>query len=82
MKRRRIQGDQPPVRTKREPERGAGTPGGSIGAPAVPVRLTDPKAIALAEGLIRGIGFELVLVGGLAMGKSFSNSPGRWRWQR
>ena len=29
----------------------------------------DPKAIAAAEMLIRQIGFEPVLVGGLAMGK-------------
>jgi len=35
----------------------------------VPIAGDDPKAIALAEGLIRGIGFEPVLVGGLAMGK-------------
>lgn len=40
--------------------------GGSVG---VPIAGDDPKAIALAEGLIRGIGFEPVLVGGLAMGK-------------
>jgi hypothetical protein len=41
-------------------------PGGLVG---VPIAGDDPKAIALAEGLIRGIGFEPVLVGGLAMGK-------------
>jgi len=41
-------------------------PGGPVG---VPIAGDDPKAIALAEGLIRGIGFEPVLVGGLAMGK-------------
>jgi predicted dinucleotide-binding enzyme len=35
----------------------------------VPIAGDDPKAIALAESLIRGIGFEPVLVGGLAMGK-------------
>ena len=40
--------------------------GGLVG---VPIAGDDPKAIALAEGLIRGIGFEPVLVGGLAMGK-------------
>jgi predicted dinucleotide-binding enzyme len=41
-------------------------PGGLVG---VPIAGDDPKAIALAEGLIRGMGFEPVLVGGLAMGK-------------
>ena len=41
-------------------------PGGLIG---VPIAGDDPKAIGLAEGLIRGIGFEPVLVGGLVMGK-------------
>jgi len=41
-------------------------PGGLVG---VPIAGDDPKAIALAEGLIRGIGFEPVLVGGLTMGK-------------
>ena len=41
-------------------------PGGLVG---VPIAGDDPKAIALAEGLIRGIGFEPVLVGGLPMGK-------------
>lgn len=41
-------------------------PGGFVG---VPIAGDDPKAIALAEGIIRGIGFEPVLVGGLAMGK-------------
>jgi 8-hydroxy-5-deazaflavin:NADPH oxidoreductase len=35
----------------------------------VPIAGDDPKAIAVAESLIRGIGFEPVLVGGLAMGK-------------
>jgi predicted dinucleotide-binding enzyme len=40
--------------------------GGLVG---VPIAGDDPKAIGLAEGLIRGIGFEPVLVGGLAMGK-------------
>jgi 8-hydroxy-5-deazaflavin:NADPH oxidoreductase len=35
----------------------------------VPIAGDDPKAIAVAETLIRGIGFEPVLVGGLAMGK-------------
>jgi 8-hydroxy-5-deazaflavin:NADPH oxidoreductase len=35
----------------------------------VPIAGDDPKAIATAERLIRGIGFEPVLVGGLAMGK-------------
>ena len=42
----------------------------------VPIAGDDPKAIALAEGLIRGIGFEPVLVGGLAMGK-YPNDPVR-----
>jgi len=41
-------------------------PGGPVG---VPIAGDDSKAIALAEGLIRGIGYEPVLVGGLAMGK-------------
>jgi len=41
-------------------------PGGPVG---VPIAGDEPKAMALAEGLIRGIGFEPVLVGGLAMGK-------------
>jgi predicted dinucleotide-binding enzyme len=41
-------------------------PGDLIG---VPIAGDDPKAIAVAEGLIREIGFEPVLVGGLAMGK-------------
>jgi 8-hydroxy-5-deazaflavin:NADPH oxidoreductase len=35
----------------------------------VPIAGDDPKAIALAQNLIRQIGFEPVLVGGLAMGK-------------
>ena len=35
----------------------------------VPIAGDDPQAIAVAEKLIRGIGFEPVLVGGLAMGK-------------
>lgn len=35
----------------------------------VPIAGDDPKAIALAERLIREIGFEPVLVGGLAKGK-------------
>ena len=35
----------------------------------VPIAGEDPKAIATAESLIREIGFEPVLVGGLAMGK-------------
>ena len=35
----------------------------------VPIAGDDPKAIATAETLIRRIGFEPVLVGGLAMGK-------------
>ncbi len=34
-----------------------------------PITGDDPKAISLAEGIIRGIGFEPVLVGGLAKGK-------------
>jgi len=40
--------------------------GGLVG---VPIAGDDPKAIGLAEGIIRGMGFEPVLVGGLAMGK-------------
>jgi predicted dinucleotide-binding enzyme len=35
----------------------------------VPIAGDDPEAITLASGLIREIGFEPVLVGGLAMGK-------------
>jgi predicted dinucleotide-binding enzyme len=35
----------------------------------VPIAGDDPKAIAVAESLIREIGFEPVLVGGLPMGK-------------
>jgi len=35
----------------------------------VPIASDDPKALALAEQLIREIGFEPVPVGGLAMGK-------------
>jgi 8-hydroxy-5-deazaflavin:NADPH oxidoreductase len=35
----------------------------------VPIAGDDPKAVALAEQLIKEIGFEPVLVGGLAMGK-------------
>ena len=35
----------------------------------VPIAGDDPAAIAAAEKLIREIGFEPVLVGGLAMGK-------------
>lgn len=41
-------------------------PGGLVG---VPIAGDDPKAISLAEGIIRGIGFEPVLIGGLAKGK-------------
>src|SRR5437870_5047633 len=41
-------------------------PGGPVG---VPIAGDDPQAIALAEGIIRTIGFEPVLVGGLARGK-------------
>ena len=41
-------------------------PDGLVG---VPIAGDDPKAIVLAEGIIRGMGFEPVLVGGLAMGK-------------
>jgi len=40
--------------------------GGLVG---VPIAGDDQKAIGLAEGLIREMGFEPVLVGGLAMGK-------------
>ncbi len=35
----------------------------------VPIAGDDAKAIAIASGLIKEIGFEPVLVGGLAMGK-------------
>jgi hypothetical protein len=35
----------------------------------VPIAGDDANAIAVASGLIREIGFEPVLVGGLAMGK-------------
>jgi predicted dinucleotide-binding enzyme len=41
-------------------------PGEKVG---VPIAGDDPKAVATAEALIREIGFEPVLVGGLAMGK-------------
>ena len=41
-------------------------PGEPVG---VPIAGDDPKAIAVAESLIRAIGFEPVLVGGLAMGR-------------
>lgn len=41
-------------------------PGEPLG---VPIAGDDPKAIAVAESLIREIGFEPVRVGGLAMGK-------------
>lgn len=44
----------------------ANRPGEKVG---VPIAGDDPKAIATAEALIREIGFEPVLVGGLAMGK-------------
>lgn len=40
--------------------------GGLVG---VPIAGDDPKAVALATRLIREIGFEPVLIGGLAMGK-------------
>lgn len=41
-------------------------PGGPVG---VPIAGDDAKAIAAAQSLIREIGFEPVLVGGLAMGR-------------
>jgi len=41
-------------------------PGGPVG---VPIAGDDQKAISIAEGMIRAIGFEPVLIGGLAMGK-------------
>jgi predicted dinucleotide-binding enzyme len=41
-------------------------PGKPVG---VPIAGDDPKAIAAAEALIRQIGFEPVLVGGLALGR-------------
>lgn len=36
---------------------------------AMPIASDDPKAVAIVEPLIRDIGFEPVLVGGLEMGK-------------
>lgn len=47
-------------------EAAAHRPGNPVG---VPIAGDDPKAIAVAESLTREIGFEPVLVGGLAMGK-------------
>jgi predicted dinucleotide-binding enzyme len=44
----------------------ADRPGEPVG---VPIAGDDPNAIALATDLIKGLGFEPVLVGGLAMGK-------------
>ena len=41
-------------------------PGGPVG---VPIAGDDQQAIALAEGIIRTIGFEPVLIGGLARGQ-------------
>jgi hypothetical protein len=41
----------------------------------VPIAGDDKGAIALAEGFIREIGFEPVLIGGLAMGKYVIPSP-------
>jgi len=41
-------------------------PSGPVG---VPIAGDDQKAITIAEGMIRAIGFEPVLIGGLAMGK-------------
>jgi len=41
-------------------------PGEPVG---VPIAGDDPQAIEVAQSLIREIGFEPVLVGGLAMGK-------------
>ena len=41
-------------------------PGEPVG---VPIAGDDPKAVAVASGLIREIGFEPVLVGGLSMGR-------------
>jgi len=41
-------------------------PGTLVG---VPIAGDDAKAIGLAEGIIRAMGFEPVLIGGLAMGK-------------
>jgi hypothetical protein len=41
-----------------------------LGEPVgVPIAGDDPEAIALATGLIKEIGFDPVLVGGLPMGK-------------
>jgi predicted dinucleotide-binding enzyme len=41
-------------------------PGEPVG---VPIAGDEPKAIAVAQSLLREIGFEPVLVGGLAMGR-------------
>jgi 8-hydroxy-5-deazaflavin:NADPH oxidoreductase len=46
--------------------RDAHRPGEPVG---VPIAGDDPNAVALATKLIKEIGFEPVLVGGLAMGK-------------
>ena len=35
----------------------------------VPIAGDDPKAVAIAEDLIRGMGFEPVVIGGLAKAK-------------
>ena len=51
-------------------------PGGPVG---VPIAGDDQQAIALAEGIIRTIGFEPVLIGGLA--RANTCSPAR-RWPR
>ncbi len=42
-------------------------PGGPVG---IPIAGDDPNAIAIASNLIRQIGYEPVLIGGLAKGKS------------
>lgn len=47
-------------------EKDANKPGELVG---VPITGDDPKAIEIASGLIKEIGFEPVLVGGPAMGK-------------
>jgi predicted dinucleotide-binding enzyme len=47
-------------------------PGDPVG---VPIAGDDEKAIAIASSLIKEIGFEPVLVGGLAMGKYLVPGP-------
>ena len=49
------------ARLEQEAERG--------GQAGIPIAGDDPEAVALASGLIRNLGFEPVLVGGLAFGR-------------